>query len=281
MLGMPNHGRRAVHPCEMVVGFPSSLPMPGSSFGAGFGFPFPGLIDWQGTECRTCPQQTAANQFDVGNYRNYRSPIVGYSDRSYPPCNPPFNGPKLFPNNFTFSDPSLSGMCSALASNFLRGEHSGDSQRLSKHMIERIQCDDRKVMSVEGLLNPCPLVIGGGESKPSDSNEIHNKFLPNQPPAHATKDQSRFEKLESRKRPAEDHTSESNSDDLPSKRKWKVVLTPELAVTVFRLKPRGNAKKSSSINLSQRYELLVLPYSRAAAALPPPPPPNPQHRADR
>ena len=97
-------------------------------------------------------------------------------------------------------------------------------------------------MSVEGLLNP---------SHSHVAHSLHSR----DPQSKSSRNEGSCRKVvyndrtENRKRAADDH----HEDETPLKRKWKVVLTPELAVTVFRLKPPGNAKKSSSINLSQRY----------------------------
>lgn len=38
-----------------------------------------------------------------------------------------------------------------------------------------------------------------------------------------------------------------------SKKTWKVILTPELAATIYKFKPSENEKKSSSVRLSRRY----------------------------
>lgn len=38
----------------------------------------------------------------------------------------------------------------------------------------------------------------------------------------------------------------------PSKKTWKVILTPELAATIYKFKPNENEKKSSSVRLSRR-----------------------------
>jgi hypothetical protein len=263
---MNHRERRSAQPREMVIGFPSAVPMSCPLlFGAGLGCcPFPGLsMDWQSQECGR-PQQIAANHTNLGNFCNYQPPIFGYTDTNYRPSNPQFNGLQ----NFPFFHSNLSSMYSA--STFTSG-NCNDNHRRPKQLIEKIRSEERRVMSVEGLLNPCPAEIVGRELL-SDFNHKYRHPVP------TTKGQSRPEKPESRKRSAQDHINEANCDDEPpSKRKWKVVLTPELAVTVFRLKPRGNAKKSSSIKLSQRYNPPLRPTLAHPTAIPSPHPPLAPH----
>ncbi len=101
------------------------------------------------------------------------------------------------------------------------------------------------IMSVQGLLNPSP--------QDSTDSPI-TKDAKNRVKKTSSSSTLKRAPAQKTKRPLE-----SLKEDGPNKRRWKVVLTPDLAVKVYRQRPPENAKKSSSILLSQRSAQCLVP----------------------
>jgi hypothetical protein len=239
-------GDGANHPSFNVTGITSNF-APVQSNMSYSGFP----LDWQSKECGPCHPATQTlfggfNSCLVQNSNHSR-----YLDRFYQ--RPDFKSgceffgdvslpaQKPFVSMTTFL--ALNSSSSASASNKPKDFRVHDTSTASIVSSTK-RLEKSAVMSVEGLLNPSTPMDSVPFRRPQVRQQPHAKFSISEAPSR--KPHQDFH-TENRKRPAENQGEE----EAPNKRKWKVVLTPELAVTVFRQKPRGNAKKSSSINLSQ------------------------------
>ena len=235
-------------PSANVIGIPSNfagtIPTHNMSFS---GFP----LDWQSKEFGPS-RQSMQTQF--GGYNGchiQHSTQSGYLDNYYQFRN--LNHGSEFFGDMLPAQKQFVSMTNFLALNstgsVASANKSKDNRMYDATMLNIAPSTKRPekttVMSVEGLLNPTPTADNLAVRTPT-SRQPHSKCSLSG--ASCRKGHQDF-RIENRKRPADNHNIE---EDAPNKRKWKVVLTPELAVTVFRQKPRGNAKKSSSINLSQR-----------------------------
>ena len=126
------------------------------------------------------------------------------------------------------------------------------SQSLSSNWAEFHHVCDRPTMSLNNM-HRFPMNNNiFAHSQSSAVQMMGNQFRSTNPPSYAVRLSNNIAFAPGNCDSFQEESPSARAKSFASKKTWKVILTPELAATIYKFKPSENEKKSSSVRLSRR-----------------------------